>query len=196
MSRGRTGTWARNRPRAKIATSDRRKTLARIRGPGRGIQPLRQGEGDRDPDDEQEEREDQVGGGPAVPLGVLERGIDGLPGARVVHQDHPGDREAAEDVQRHQSSARRDRGQSVDPIPVAGLVSFDIAVPPSVLSVAGRSTTLSRPATGRKRGAGRFLAWRLAVSESATPSAGLDGSQQTGRISRASRQERAAIILP
>ena len=67
--------------------------------PGAGFDPPAEREGDRHPDDEQEEREDEVGRRPAVPGRVEERRIDVGPASRVVHQDHPGDRRAAEGVE-------------------------------------------------------------------------------------------------
>ena len=70
-------------------------------------------ERDRDTDDEQEEREDQIGWCPAVPLGVQQRRIDRSPVARVVDDDHAGHRQAAKDVQRSQPFAfHRDRMRS------------------------------------------------------------------------------------
>ena len=50
-------------------------------------------------DDEQEEREDEVRWRPPVPRGMLEGRIDRAPAARVVHEQHSGDRETAEHVQ-------------------------------------------------------------------------------------------------
>ncbi len=56
--------------------------------------------GDRDPDDPQEEREDQVGRRPAVPRRMLERRVDVPPRSGVVDQDHADDRDAAKRVER------------------------------------------------------------------------------------------------
>ena len=53
-----------------------------------------------------EEGEDEVGRGEAVPLSVAERGVDVRPGAGVVHRDHAGDGDAAQDVERKQSLSR------------------------------------------------------------------------------------------
>jgi hypothetical protein len=54
-------------------------------------QPLAERDRHGDTDDEQEEREDQIGGRPAVPLGVQKRRVDVGPAAGVVDEDHPGD---------------------------------------------------------------------------------------------------------
>src|SRR5512138_656986 len=78
----------------------------------------------RDSDDEQEERKDQVSRRPAVPGGVLERRVDRAPRPWIVDEQHAGDREAAEHVERHEPLARRrghrcaDRnGRGLGPIP-------------------------------------------------------------------------------
>ena len=49
-------------------------------------------------DEEEEGWEDEVGEGPAVPGGVVERVEDVVPIAGIVDQDHEGDGEAAEEV--------------------------------------------------------------------------------------------------
>ncbi len=53
----------------------------------------------RDADDEEEPREDEVRRRPAVPLRVVERPVEVPPVPRVVHEDHPDDRQAAEHVE-------------------------------------------------------------------------------------------------
>ena len=72
--------------------------------------PRLQREVRRDAGDEQEERKDEVCRRPAVPAGVLERGIDRGPGARVVDQEHSCDGQPAKDVQRQQPLTARLRG--------------------------------------------------------------------------------------
>jgi hypothetical protein len=62
----------------------------------------------RDADDEQKEREDEVGRRPAMPGGMLERRVYRFPGPRIVHEEHAGDGEPPEHVQRQQPLARRD----------------------------------------------------------------------------------------
>ncbi len=57
------------------------------------------GEDQRDSDNEQEEREDEIGGGPAIPLGVFE-GPVGMIVAWVIDQDHGGDGDTAEKIER------------------------------------------------------------------------------------------------
>ena len=57
-----------------------------------------------DADDEQEEREDQVGRRAAVPVGVPERRIDRPPGAGIVDEHHPRHGEPAEHVEREKPS--------------------------------------------------------------------------------------------
>ncbi len=57
-----------------------------------------EGEDDRGSDDKEESGEDEVGGGEAVPVGVLHE-PPGVVGAIVVDHDHEGDGEAAEDVE-------------------------------------------------------------------------------------------------
>ena len=66
--------------------------------PGLG-RPGLEGQRDRHPDDEQEKGEDHVGRGPAMPVGVQKRRIDGAPGAGVVHDHHPGHGETAEGIE-------------------------------------------------------------------------------------------------
>ena len=58
----------------------------------------------RNAHDEHEERENEVGRREAVPLRVSERGIDVSPRARVVHENHSGDRDASHHVQRKESA--------------------------------------------------------------------------------------------
>ena len=60
----------------------------------------------RDADDEQEEREDQVGRRPPVPGGVRERRVDRAPASGIVHEQHAGDGRAAKDVEGKQALAR------------------------------------------------------------------------------------------
>ena len=68
----------------------------------------------RDADDEQEEREDEVGRRPPVPRRVLERRVDRAPRARIVDEQHAGDRQPAEDVEREQPLAAHRRGARGD----------------------------------------------------------------------------------
>src|SRR6202044_3495580 len=49
-------------------------------------------------DQEEESWEDEVGEGPAIPRGVVERREDVVPIAGIVDQDHEGDGDAAEEV--------------------------------------------------------------------------------------------------
>ena len=58
----------------------------------------------RNTHDEHEERENEVGRREAVPLCVSEWGIDVSPRARVVHENHSGDRDASHHVQRKESA--------------------------------------------------------------------------------------------
>jgi len=69
---------------------------------------------DRHADHPQEEREYQVSKGPAVPFGVFQRHIGGLPGSRVVHQNHRGDRASPENIERKQPGALRYRRGGLD----------------------------------------------------------------------------------
>ncbi len=57
-------------------------------------------------DDEDEEGEDQIGRSPTIPFGMLQRRIDGVPTARIVDQNHAGDRQSAKDVQRKQPASK------------------------------------------------------------------------------------------
>src|SRR6185437_4166772 len=81
------------------ALQDLRDDRAVVRPPtaARGEREVR-----RNADDEQEVREDQVGGRPPVPVGVLQRRIDRAPGAGVVDEQHSGDGETAKDIEREQ----------------------------------------------------------------------------------------------
>ena len=58
----------------------------------------RDGKDDGDADEEEEVGEDEVGEGEAVPFGVVELGVDVVPVAGIVDEDHERDGEAAEDV--------------------------------------------------------------------------------------------------
>src|SRR5690606_33255886 len=69
--------------------------------------PARDGEGQGDADDEQEEREDPVGGRGAVPRYVLEHLVALAGAALLVHEQHRGDGHAAEDVERVQPGEGR-----------------------------------------------------------------------------------------
>ena len=75
------------------------------RSPSRDVGPARGSprQRNRDADDEQEERKDEVGGRPPIPLGVIEGPVDVRPVARVVDDDHRGDRQAAKHVERDQA---------------------------------------------------------------------------------------------
>ncbi len=120
------------------------------------IQPLREGEGDRDADDEQEEWEDQVRCGPAVPFGVSERRIERPGRSGVVDQDHPGNRQATEDVERRQPPSRLRRSI------LTGFVGMDCGTSghqgvalrcrrPGSRRVGRRTLPrLTRPSSGRK----------------------------------------------
>src|SRR5262249_42743170 len=50
---------------------------------------------------------DEIGRRPSVPLGVLEWSVDRAPGARIVHEQHPGDRHSAENVEREKAFSLR-----------------------------------------------------------------------------------------
>ena len=63
-------------------------------------------ERDSDANDEQEERKNKICGSPTMPTGMGQRPIDVAPRARIVDQDHPGDRDAAEDIERNQPVVR------------------------------------------------------------------------------------------
>src|SRR6476660_5816470 len=52
---------------------------------------------------EQEKRKDEICWSPAVPFGVLQRPIDTAPVARIVHENHAGDHDAAKHIQRHEA---------------------------------------------------------------------------------------------
>ncbi len=58
---------------------------------------------DRHADDEEKEREDEVGRRAAVPFGMTQRRVDVLPVAGVVDDRHPGHRQAAEGVEGRQT---------------------------------------------------------------------------------------------
>src|ERR1044071_768219 len=75
---------------------------------GRGIAP-RQRQVRGDADDEEEKREDEVRRRPAVPWRVLERPVDGGPGAGIVDEEHRRDRQPAEDVERYETLSSRRR---------------------------------------------------------------------------------------
>jgi hypothetical protein len=68
--------------------------------PGEGV-------GDGHADGEEKEGKDEVGRRPAVPFGVEERPVRLVPVAGVVDQDHGGDGQAAEDVERAQALRAR-----------------------------------------------------------------------------------------
>ena len=57
--------------------------------------PSSEGERHRDADHPEEEGENEVGEGPAVPDGVAQGREDMAPGARIVHHHHGGDRQTA-----------------------------------------------------------------------------------------------------
>src|SRR5271157_2388329 len=64
-------------------------------------QPRLEGKHERDADDEEKEGKDHVGRSPSIPPRMLQRPV-GCAAARVVDQDHGGDRGAAEDIKRNQ----------------------------------------------------------------------------------------------
>src|SRR5204863_4679703 len=68
-----------------------------------GLDPRRAGQRERDADDEQEGREDQVGWRAAVPPGMAEGAVDVRPVARVVDEDHRADSQAAHRVDRDEA---------------------------------------------------------------------------------------------
>src|SRR6185369_13597978 len=55
---------------------------------------------DRNADDEKKKRKHEIGGRPAVPLGVFEWPVNAGPRAGIVHQHHACDRDSAKDVER------------------------------------------------------------------------------------------------
>lgn len=71
------------------------------------------GEDERDADDEEEGREDEIGRGPAVPGGVLEDPVGVTLVAVVVDEDHEGDSDAAEHVEREETLRLFESGSSV-----------------------------------------------------------------------------------
>src|SRR5580704_14765241 len=73
------------------------------------FQPFCGGEGHRDADDPQEERKNQVGERPPIPLGVVQLFINVVPGAGVVHEHHRRDGGAAKNIKRHEATAARGR---------------------------------------------------------------------------------------
>src|SRR6266850_1671175 len=99
VAQSKAGRPCRMIPSAKMI-AERRTTRVSVPGP---LEPRTEGEGHRDADDEDEEREHHVGRGPAVPGGVAKRRIDGGPGARVVDEHHSGDREAPQRVERDET---------------------------------------------------------------------------------------------
>ena len=62
----------------------------------------RKRERDRNADDEQKERKDEIGWRPAMPFGVLQRPVDAGPRAGIVYEHHSGDRDAAKNVERNE----------------------------------------------------------------------------------------------
>ena len=69
-------------------------------------------EWNRHANDEQEKRKDEIGGRPAMPLRMRERPIDVTPGARIVYQHHPGDRDAAKHVERNEAVTSYSLGEN------------------------------------------------------------------------------------
>src|SRR4051812_37933941 len=55
-----------------------------------------------DADDEKKKWKNQIRRRPAIPLGVLERRINRRPRPRIVHEEHSGDRQSAEHIEREQ----------------------------------------------------------------------------------------------
>ena len=70
------------------------------------VGPVPQSSAERERDghahDEEEVREDQVGGGPTVPLRVAKGSVDVRPATRIVDEDHRGDGEASKRIERHE----------------------------------------------------------------------------------------------
>jgi hypothetical protein len=64
-----------------------------------------QGDGNGRAHGEEQEWKDQVGQGPSVPQGVIERPVDRVPGAGRADEDHGRDREPAERVERIETGA-------------------------------------------------------------------------------------------
>ena len=72
-----------------------------------GVAASRQGDGHCGAHREQQEREDEVRGRPAVPGGMVERPVDRFPVAWCADQDHGGDAEAAKHVEGVETPASR-----------------------------------------------------------------------------------------
>ena len=72
------------------------------------------GEDGGDADEEEEGGEDEVGGGEAVPVGVLHGPVGLVAAAVVVDHDHEADGEAAKDVDREPAMEFGDGGGAFD----------------------------------------------------------------------------------
>jgi hypothetical protein len=104
-----------------------------------------------DADDEEEEREDQVGGRPPVPRGVLERRVDVRPRARVVDEQHP----ATVSPRNTSSESRRSRaGGAAVAGPDAGTGAVGPEVGPGVGAAEGASVADMGTAGGEYRAGG------------------------------------------
>src|SRR5260370_3727893 len=71
------------------------------------LDALTKAERDRYADDEQKEWKDQVSWRPAIPFSVFQRPVDVRPRTGIVHEHHPDDRQAAEDVERNEAGVVR-----------------------------------------------------------------------------------------
>mmetsp|Transcript_22294 Transcript_22294/g.87872 ORF Transcript_22294/g.87872 Transcript_22294/m.87872 type:complete len:322 (-) Transcript_22294:1717-2682(-) len=87
-----------------------------------GVDTRPQGECCRHPDDEQEEREDQVGRRAAMPVRVFQRPIDMAPVARVVDEQHGRHRQPAQRVDRR-DALRRQPAAHGSIVPIAPRIS-------------------------------------------------------------------------
>ena len=74
------------------------KNVAEQPAAARALTPLGERERQRDADDEDKAREHDVGERRAIPGGMHERPIDGAPVARIVDEDHGGDRQTPEHI--------------------------------------------------------------------------------------------------
>ena len=72
---------------------------------GAAVEPRLGGEDDGRAHDKEKCGKDQVGGGESIPIGVVHLGPRAV-AAVVVHHDHEGDGEAAQNVERKQTSRR------------------------------------------------------------------------------------------
>ena len=64
----------------------------------------RKRERDRNADDEEEERKDEIGRRPAMPFRVLQRPVDAGPRAGIIYEHHAGDRDSAKNIERDKAT--------------------------------------------------------------------------------------------